>query len=66
MPSCSKPCPEPPKATTLSALKDIGFTDPGAVIATVQSWQHPKSGGLRAREARERVDADLVLAPDRR
>ncbi len=52
---------EPPKATTLSALKDIGFTDPGAVIATVQSWQHPKSGGLRAREARERV-AELAPA----
>ncbi len=46
---------EPPRATTLSALKDIGFADPGAAIATVQAWQHPKGGGLRAREARERV-----------
>jgi len=52
---------EPPKATTLSALKDIGFADPVAVVATVQSWQHPKSGGLRARDARDRV-AELAPA----
>ncbi|MDP3544581.1 MAG: bifunctional [glutamine synthetase] adenylyltransferase/[glutamine synthetase]-adenylyl-L-tyrosine phosphorylase [Phreatobacter sp.] len=51
----------PPKATTVAALKDIGFADPVAVVATVQAWQHPKSGGLRARDARERV-AELAPA----
>ncbi|PTM60634.1 bifunctional [glutamine synthetase] adenylyltransferase/[glutamine synthetase]-adenylyl-L-tyrosine phosphorylase [Phreatobacter oligotrophus] len=52
---------EPPKATTLASLKDLGFTDPPAAIATVLGWQNAKSGGLRAREARERV-AELAPA----
>ncbi|MGQ3357041.1 MAG: bifunctional [glutamine synthetase] adenylyltransferase/[glutamine synthetase]-adenylyl-L-tyrosine phosphorylase [Phreatobacter sp.] len=52
---------DPPRGTTLSALSDLGFADPAAAVATVQAWQQPKSGGLRARDARDRV-AELAPA----
>ncbi|WP_163068089.1 hypothetical protein, partial [Acinetobacter baumannii] len=51
----------PPKASTLSALTDLGFQDPAAAVAVVHAWQEGRSGGLRAREARERV-AELAPA----
>lgn len=52
---------DPPKATTLAALKELGFSDPQTAAATVLGWQAPKSGGLRAKDARERV-AELAPA----
>ena len=52
---------DPPKATTLAALKELGFQDPAAAALTVLGWQAPKSGGLRAKEARDRV-AELAPA----
>ena len=52
---------DPPKSSTLAALADLGFQEPPAVIATVRSWQGARTGGLRAREARERV-AELAPA----
>lgn len=52
---------DPPKASTLSALADLGFQDPVAAAATVRGWLEAQSGGLRAREARERV-AELAPA----
>jgi glutamate-ammonia-ligase adenylyltransferase len=52
---------DPPKATTLAALKELGFQDAPAAANTVLGWQAPKSGGLRAKEARDRV-AELAPA----
>ncbi|WP_170182008.1 bifunctional [glutamine synthetase] adenylyltransferase/[glutamine synthetase]-adenylyl-L-tyrosine phosphorylase [Phreatobacter stygius] len=52
---------DPPRASTLSALTDLGFHDAMAAIAMVRGWQEVQSGGLRAREARERV-AELAPA----
>jgi glutamate-ammonia-ligase adenylyltransferase len=51
---------DPPKASTLSTLKDLGFQDAPAVVTTVQGWQSARTGGLRAKEARERL---VELAP---
>jgi [glutamine synthetase] adenylyltransferase / [glutamine synthetase]-adenylyl-L-tyrosine phosphorylase len=50
----------PPKASTLSSLSDLGFHDPAAAVSIVRGWQEVRSGGLRAKEARERV---AELAP---
>jgi glutamate-ammonia-ligase adenylyltransferase len=52
---------DPPKQTTMAALKELGFQDPSMAATTILGWQAPKSGGLRAREARERV-AELAPA----
>ncbi|MBN8939958.1 MAG: bifunctional [glutamine synthetase] adenylyltransferase/[glutamine synthetase]-adenylyl-L-tyrosine phosphorylase [Rhizobiales bacterium] len=52
---------DPPKASTLSALTDLGFQDAAGAVAVVHAWQEGRSGGLRAREARERV-AELAPA----
>ncbi|WP_252511105.1 bifunctional [glutamine synthetase] adenylyltransferase/[glutamine synthetase]-adenylyl-L-tyrosine phosphorylase [Phreatobacter aquaticus] len=52
---------DPPKSSTLAALADLGFQEPPAVIATVRAWQGARTGGLRAREARDRV-AELAPA----
>jgi glutamate-ammonia-ligase adenylyltransferase len=52
---------DPPKGSTLAALADLGFQEPPAVIATVRAWLDARTGGLRAREARDRV-AELAPA----
>ncbi|MFN3854465.1 MAG: bifunctional [glutamine synthetase] adenylyltransferase/[glutamine synthetase]-adenylyl-L-tyrosine phosphorylase [Phreatobacter sp.] len=52
---------DPPRPSTLAALREMGFADPGSAAATVLGWQQARSGGLRAKEARERV-AELAPA----
>jgi glutamate-ammonia-ligase adenylyltransferase len=52
---------DPPKSSTLALLGDLGFKEPKAAVATVQSWQKLVRGGLRAREGRDRA-AELAPA----
>ncbi|WP_439573548.1 bifunctional [glutamine synthetase] adenylyltransferase/[glutamine synthetase]-adenylyl-L-tyrosine phosphorylase [Phreatobacter sp.] len=51
----------PPRPSTLAALRDMGFSEPGEAASTVLAWQQARKGGLRAKEARERV-AELAPA----
>ncbi len=46
---------QPPRSSTLSALNDMGFTDPARAISVVHNWQTARPGALRSPRVREKL-----------